>query len=146
MGDFVAGLIAGLSGCIVGYPFDVIKTYSQVDGTKNTWLTCRLIYDRHGLKGFYKGILSSLLSRSIIKATLFHYYEQSLKLQSSYQYNIYIKMGVAGFIASFPVCILYCPLEISKLYAQRGFKFHNLNSNQTMFKQLSKGFRETFIR
>src|SRR5689334_3147312 len=94
--DFFAGIVAGSTGTLAGYPFDVIKTYSQADQRPGMIETSKYIYNKHGLLGFYKGVMSPLTCRAIIKGTLFASYEKVTKLDVLKDTNKYLKMSIAG--------------------------------------------------
>jgi len=71
--DFVGGLIAGISGLLVGHPIDTVKVNQQVytSGLKQTIQT---IFLNHGLKGFYSGMAVPLLSSGAMQSIYFGVY------------------------------------------------------------------------
>lgn len=143
MNDFYAGLIAGSAGTIIGHPFDVLKTHSQADQHKNLIQTYRSIIKSYGYKGFYKGLGSPLMSRSIIKGVLFHSYEKSNQSKLLVNSNKYIKMSISGFIAGIPTALILTPVEVIKIMGIRG---HSLMQSPKNLKNLMAGTKETMAR
>ncbi|KAG8820836.1 hypothetical protein FRC19_008572 [Serendipita sp. 401] len=64
----LAGAGAGLVTSIAGCPLDVIKTRLQAQefaygmlGYKGVWETTKYIYERRGIRGFYRGLGPTIL-------------------------------------------------------------------------------------
>lgn len=143
MNDFYAGLIAGSCGTLISYPFDVIKTFCQTDQKPKMIDTCKLIYNKFGYSGFFKGLMSPLTCRSLIKGVLFYSYESVGKFINIE--NKYLKQSVSGLFASFPASLIASPVELIKISNQKGVKFTN-----TLIKEgpmcLFKGLSNTIYR
>ena len=63
---YFAGLIGGSIGLCVGYPFDTIKTYCQIE-SKSFLRSTHIIYSKYGIFGYYKGLLTPLATRALVK-------------------------------------------------------------------------------
>lgn len=68
--DFVSGLISGLCGMFVGYPFDTIKCRMQTSRHeyKNFFTSFYKIFKEEGFFGLYKGISAPLINQFPINA------------------------------------------------------------------------------
>jgi solute carrier family 25 (mitochondrial carnitine/acylcarnitine transporter), member 20/29 len=147
----VAGMIGSSVGFIVGYPFDVMKSYSQLEQTKNMFHSAKLINERFGFKGFYNGIMTPLLCRSAVKGSLFGVQAACMnsslfsKIQDRGSAN-YAKMAVAGFVGACVSSLINSPVELIKLSYQRGVPFwHNFGA-PGFFRGLFLGLPETIYR
>ena len=71
--DIIAGIAAGLVSQVVSHPLDTIKVRFQLE-TKSVPLRHIVsdIYSKEGIRGFLKGMLSPLLGRTPVAATLFY--------------------------------------------------------------------------
>ncbi len=143
---FVAGILAGSCGTIVAYPFDVIKTYSQLHQHPHMIDNIKVIYQHQGWTGFYRGLWSPLVFRSSVKGLLFATYERlyrSHQLQSIP--NSYLKMGGVGIFAGITSSVLCSPMELIKISNQQGLTFrHRLKTEG--WKIIGRGLPETIIR
>lgn len=62
LGSFVAGCISGSIGPIVNNPIDVIKTRLQIHPKKQSIpVIIREIYQKNGIRGYFKGIIPRLI-------------------------------------------------------------------------------------
>lgn len=76
---FVCGAVFGAVSPLVGHPLDTIKTRMQVDplfrgSTTTVQQTVTLIYQREGLRGFYRGFVPPLVGSMAFRAILFSAY------------------------------------------------------------------------
>src|SRR5579862_9453729 len=144
MHQFTAGFLSGVLGTIVGHPFDSIKVASQVNQSNGFFHNCRWIYGEYGFMGFQKGLMSPLVSRSLIKGSLFSSYGYSNTFLESYL-TPYTRMFVSGMFAG-AVSSLFCsPMELIKISKQRDHSILQL-INEHGAKILMKGLTQTFIR
>ena len=70
--DIIAGICAGIVSQIVSHPLDTIKVRFQIE--KQTLRLSHIIadiYAREGVQGFLKGMMSPLLGRTPVAASLF---------------------------------------------------------------------------
>ena len=70
--DLCAGTIGGVSGIIAGHPIDTIKVRLQTTSIP-LWTVLRTL-STDGVNGFYKGMLSPIVSNAPINAILFATY------------------------------------------------------------------------
>ncbi|KAF8634643.1 hypothetical protein AX15_000788 [Amanita polypyramis BW_CC] len=84
--DFIAGIISGVAGLVVGHPFDTVKvrlqssaTTGKYHSTIHAFLT--IIREEH-LVGLYKGITSPLITGGLVNGLLFASYRFFLKVQN----------------------------------------------------------------
>lgn len=59
----MCGSLAGITASVCTYPLDITRTYLtlQTESSKSSFVrSVKLIYEYHGLKGFYRGILMTL--------------------------------------------------------------------------------------
>ena len=144
-----AGLIGSSFGFAVGYPFDVIKSFSQLEQTRNMFNSVTIIYERFGLRGFYNGILTPLICRSAVKGTLFATYDYVLNIsaiKSEAKNSNYLMMSIAGGAGAVTSSFINSPVELIKLSYQRGVPFFSNFKWNHLSTLLLKGLPETIIR
>ncbi|CEP61583.1 thiamine transporter TPC1 LALA0_S03e06128g [Lachancea lanzarotensis] len=74
----VVGALAGSCSAVTSYPFDVLRTRFVANHDKKlatTFETARDIWAHEGLRGFFKGVSSSVVSMSIASSAIFATYE-----------------------------------------------------------------------
>lgn len=135
------GSIAGVAICLIGHPFDTIKTRMQV--TNQTMKTTVLnLVKKEGMRAFYKGLSSPLYSLPLINSIVFGTYASTKKLleinNKDLKYSedkiIIISSMFAGILNSF-VC---GPIELfkTKMQIQSDTKYYK--SNIDIIKKISK--------
>lgn len=141
---FISGLIAGSCGTIIAYPFDMVKTFSQLQQTPSTIMSVRSIWSTYGATGFYRGLMSPLILRSSVKGFLFSSYDliyKNLSIARSPYSNMAISGLIAGMISSFACS----PMELIKISNQQNIPFR-----QTLLKKgplaLLRGLPQTILR
>ncbi|CAB9512442.1 Congested-like trachea protein [Seminavis robusta] len=79
--NFVAGFSSGVTGTVIGYPLDLLKTRMQVaskdykPGTSPTmWRMSVSILKNEGIRGLFKGLMAPLVSISFLSSTTFGSY------------------------------------------------------------------------
>lgn len=151
----VAGMIGSSVGFIVGYPFDVMKSFSQLEQTKNMIGSGRIINSRYGLKGFYNGMMTPLLCRSAVKGVLFGVHAGCMNSRlfakvssSTSSTSNYMKMSVAGGFAAAVSSIINSPVELIKLSYQRGVPFFEAHNPRDagFIRGMFLGLPETIYR
>ena len=149
-----AGIIGGSCGLIVGYPFDVMKTFAQTEHSRNIFHSTQMIYQRFGLRGFFNGLMPPLLTRSLVKGTLFSAYDFAHKELEQRQYfgngtttGTYINLTVAGGIGGLANAFVSSPVELIKIYEQKGILFRDiLKDLRVNWSMLWKGLPQTISR
>ncbi|KAH9074969.1 carnitine/acyl carnitine carrier [Lactarius deliciosus] len=83
--DFLAGTVAGVSGIVVGFPFDTVKYRFQNPAPnvqyRSTLHALTTITREERLRGLFKGISSPLASAPVLNGLLFATYRFLLKVQ-----------------------------------------------------------------
>ncbi|KAH9055742.1 carnitine/acyl carnitine carrier [Lactarius vividus] len=83
--DFLAGTVAGVSGLVVGFPFDTVKYRFQNPAPnvqyRSTFHALTTITREERLRGLFKGISSPLASAPVLNGLLFATYRFLLKVQ-----------------------------------------------------------------
>lgn len=76
---FTAGSLAGALGSLVGNPFDVLKTKMMTSETLITpsiKITATELFQKQGMKGFYRGIEANILRAMVLNGTKMSCYDQ----------------------------------------------------------------------
>lgn len=156
--DFVAGCFGGLSGIVVGHPFDTVKVRLQTQATKRYTGTVNCfaqIIKQETVFGLYKGMLSPMAGVGLINAIIFGVQGNVLRILEPGLSSHCIAGGIAGAVQS----IVCCPLELAKTRVQvqqsrlkAHEKYHgSLDCLQKIFRQgglrgFYKGMTITVIR
>ena len=131
--ELVYGSIAGLGICMVGHPFDTLKTRKQVMGGSYVKMIKDIIVKESPF-AFYKGLTSPLVNMPIINSIVFSSYSLALSQLNtmpktsdySQDSKIILSSMFAGFINSF----ISVPMELFKIKLQiqkDGVKLYNGN-------------------
>lgn len=143
--NLLAGFAAGSMGLFVGYPFDVLKTYSQIHQHHSLLSSCRHIYNSYGLWGFFKGISAPLSLRSVIKTLNFVTYEKVLNSHFMGERQKFLRMIVAGFISGLVSTVIVCPVDLIKISNQKGYQISQMIRRRGPVYLLT-GLKETMIK
>lgn len=136
------GSITGVVIVLVGHPFDTLKTRKQINHFRYPEMIRSMIY-KEGLKSFYKGMLSPLVSVPLFKAVLFSSYKTTLnRLNSDSAWDNYhgMKITVSAMIGGFANAFIAGPTELfkTKLQIQRGLRTKVYNGNLDCFRKIYK--------
>ncbi|KAK2568682.1 Mitochondrial basic amino acids transporter [Acropora cervicornis] len=144
--DFMAGCLGGLSGIVVGHPFDTVKIRLQTQVTKRYAGTVNCfaqIVKQETVFGLYKGMLSPLAGVGVINAIIFGIQGNLLRILEPGLPSQCIAGGIAGAVQS----VVCCPLELAKTRAQvqqLGFRAHKKYHGS--FDCLQEIFRQNGVR
>ncbi|XP_002736823.1 solute carrier family 25 member 45-like [Saccoglossus kowalevskii] len=127
--DFIAGLVGGGSGIIVGHPLDTIKVRLQAQSVAtikyNGVLDCIVkTFKRESIFGFYKGMAFPLATISVQNALVFGVYGNTLHQLSKWRYGDPNKASsnsdilIAGCVGGFVQLSLACPVDLVKIRLQ----------------------------
>jgi len=79
--NFIAGFASGVTGTVIGYPLDLVKTRLQVSikehklqGVSTSFAMTSSILKNEGPRAFFKGLLTPLVSISMISSITFSSY------------------------------------------------------------------------
>lgn len=146
--DLTAGTIGGVAGIITGHPLDTIKVRLQTQVTpKNVGVIANMvqcstrIFKHEGSRGFYKGMLSPIVSNAPINAVIFGAYGQVsryLQDQSGLSYLRPIDHLIAGSFAGLLQTVFSAPAELVKITLQVDSKAKKTSSTQCAKRLLKK--------
>ncbi|KAH8329301.1 hypothetical protein KR074_007350, partial [Drosophila pseudoananassae] len=150
--DFVAGLLGGAAGVLVGHPFDTVKVHLQTDDPKNpkykgTFHCLKMILQKDGFKGIYRGISSPIGGIGLVNAIVFGVYGNVQRYSG--EPNALLTHFYAGSIAGISQSFVCAPMELAKTRLQlsknidSGIKFNGpIHCLRHIFK--TEGIRGTF--
>ncbi|KMY89488.1 mitochondrial basic amino acids transporter isoform X1 [Drosophila simulans] len=119
--DFVAGLLGGAAGVLVGHPFDTVKVHLQTDDPRNpkykgTFHCFRTILQRDSFRGLYRGISSPMGGIGLVNAIVFGVYGNVQRLSDDP--NSLTSHFFAGSIAGVAQGFVCAPMELAKTRLQ----------------------------
>jgi len=122
--DFTAGTVAGVSGVIVGHPFDTIKVRLQANGKGRGSTSFVSLVKKEGFFALYKGMGPPIMTDAVVNSVLFGVYGTSVRLllQGDDEKPTFSQIGIAGCFAGFGAALILGPVELvkSKLQVQEG--------------------------
>jgi solute carrier family 25 carnitine/acylcarnitine transporter 20/29 len=148
--ELIYGSIAGLGICMVGHPFDTIKTRKQVMGGSYIKMITN-IFIKESPFAFYKGLASPLFTMPLINSIVFSSYSLALsqlnKLSYFKDHSQDSKIILASVFAGFLNAFVAGPTELfkTKLQIQKdGVKLYK--GNIDLFRKLFRvsGFKGIF--
>lgn len=121
--DLVCGSFAGLAYILTAHPLDSIKVRMQLDrrGTISLRETIKETYIHEGMRGFYKGMGSPLITIPLVNSIVFASYEfakrmMGVRLGEECTFNQSLIAGsFGGFMNSFvlsPIELVKCRLQV----------------------------------
>lgn len=127
--DFLAGTVAGVSGLVVGFPFDTVKYRFQNPAPniqyRSTFHALATITREERLRGLFKGISSPLASAPLLNGLLFATYRFLLKVQvrpdadQQQQRPTLGQIFLAGAGCGLASTLLTTPIELIKTQQQK---------------------------
>lgn len=100
--DAAGGLCAGVTGTLIGYPLDTVKTRMQTSASPlSMFAVGGGILKREGAKAFYKGVATPLLSLSVLSTLNFTCYSY---LKSSFSDPASGRAGPLGILSAGALC------------------------------------------
>ena len=125
------GALYGATNTLVGHPADTIKTKMQAQttfGNASVRDTVRMIYNAHGLRGFYHGCIPPLWGSAIYRSTQFAVFDLCHRsLASSPELchkvpgsDMEVRVVVAGLAGASARTLLESPIEYAKVQGQTG--------------------------
>lgn len=126
MNDFIAGLVGGLSGLVVGYPFDTIKALMQTKEAHNSIVnSARILITQTKSAGFFRGLTLPLITYGPVTSMGFGVYGNTLKfLQENNQIinSSVVNMFLAGSFSGFILTPIKNPFEVIRIQLQTNCK------------------------
>lgn len=125
MASLFAGSVGGAIGVGVSYPFDTLSTKAQVSTGKdeknlNLLTNMGQIWKNEGIRGFFEGVLVTMIGQAFIKAIQFAVNEITflwLEKHSTIQSTV-MKMAIAGTLAGLLSSFVVSPVELVKIRMQ----------------------------
>ncbi|GMH87731.1 hypothetical protein TL16_g10949 [Triparma laevis f. inornata] len=116
--NLAAGALAGSSGVFVSFPFDTLKTLSQVRSTENLPSLVKQVLREDGVAGFYGGVKGMVVGQAFIKAVAFASNDWALQYTSQLSSSNFIGLVSAAMFAGFVTSFLVTPIERVKIILQ----------------------------
>lgn len=123
MKDIVASTLAGTVGLAICHPLDTIRIRMQLQQYPNPmyktmWHCGAAAIRREGVKGLFKGVISSSLGAAPIYTVSFTSYEMTHRMLAQFQLNQQVDSFLAGFVAGIATWVTTVPAEMLKCRAQ----------------------------
>jgi len=136
MASLFAGSVGGAIGVGVSYPFDTLSTKAQVKTGKDEIQLSLIrsmarIWKSEGIRGFFEGVLVTMVGQAFIKAIQFAVNEITflwLEKHSTIQSNV-IKMAIAGTLAGLLSSFVVTPVELLKIRMQSQNKLSTIKKD-----------------
>lgn len=116
---FFAGAFAATASAVTLQPFDVLRTHMVVNSRHQGIASAlRIIYDMHGIKGFWKGSTSTLLRAFFGAGCNFVLIEELKILLQREEANLLMEFGsdsIASALAKSTVLIAVSPINVIKV-------------------------------
>ena len=107
---FLAGLIAGASGVVIGHPLDTLKVFYQIHPSQ---ASCNL-----SIRNLYRGILPPLLTSGSIQSINFTLYEYFKSKFIRFNYGTGTTMFISASCSGAMMSIITAPIGIVKIRQQ----------------------------
>lgn len=130
--ELVYGSIAGAGMCLVGHPFDTLKTRMQADRLSLS-KAYRQIAHKEGLKAFYKGMSTPFGTIPIINSIIFTTYEISKEYFENEGKTGLEYVALSGAIAGLANSYIIGPVELIKIKMQMQKSSQNTLSPMSCF-------------
>ena len=150
--SLLGGTTHGITSILVGQPMDIIKTKMQTQKNSpskklTTKKTFQKIFNKSGIKGFYKGALPPLFGSIIYRSTQFGVFEsiftyfskdKTMTTPIPYTKGVQPRIIIAAITAGISRSLIECPFEYIKVKKQ---------TNQNwIFKNIYYGFSPLLVR
>ncbi|KAJ1993771.1 hypothetical protein GGI25_000913 [Coemansia spiralis] len=151
-----SAITAAVTGMLVGYPFDSLKTRMQTHQYQSLLACARRSISEEGVAGLYRGLLPPLLTASTAKSMSFSVFEQTkqwLRQHDPYRDkappfgitdfqrkttgSIALTAGLAGSISGAVIAAICCPLELVKVQMQLARLMNRPSSLQSISAKLN---------
>lgn len=119
-------------------PICTIKTNYQTS-QMTTIRTIKHIYSNYGLKGFIMASNPAIISQMVSTTSKFTIYEQMKKIRKTNEKNIFDN-AINGMIGGIIGCTITHPIDVWKIYNQRGESIKDLYSKSIKENNLIKNF------
>lgn len=119
--DVIAGSFGGISGTLVGQPFDVVKVHLQsASSSISLGSSIRDTWRQEGVKGFWRGVLPPVIAEGLISTVYFGTYAM---MQRVFQEDPNIPLStsqgfMAGAVSGVTGTFIVAPAELVKIRLQ----------------------------
>ncbi|KAJ2610768.1 hypothetical protein H4S08_003459 [Coemansia sp. RSA 1365] len=130
-----SAITAAVTGMVVGYPFDSLKTRMQTHHYPSLLTCAQRSISEEGIRGLYRGLLPPLLTASAAKSLSFSLFEQTkqwlrrhdpcssrdpflLNFQRTTIASVALTAAISGGASGTVIALLCCPLELIKVQMQ----------------------------
>jgi hypothetical protein len=108
--NLLSGMCSGgIAGLIMATPVENIKTYRICEGTN---IPIKTIYEREGIKVFYKGMIPTIIKESTTYGTRFLFYTSMYKKLEEKNINFVLNSIISSTTAGFMSSYLNNPLDV----------------------------------
>ncbi|KXS21658.1 mitochondrial carrier [Gonapodya prolifera JEL478] len=120
----IASGVMSITGTLVGFPFDSLKTRMQTHKYASLLQCVRDTWRAEGLLGFYRGVVPPLLTITTVKSISFSIYAAArdrMYALSALPRDLTLVAAVSSFsgaLTGAAVSVLACPLELVKVQRQ----------------------------
>jgi len=111
--QWLPGFSVGITSMIVGYPADTLKVRLQTGMYKSLRSCASKTYSVDGLSGFYRGILTPLITMAFRRSYQYPIFENLKKTNSNY---------LAGCLAGGSGTLVGCPAHVLKIRMQNSHR------------------------
>lgn len=124
MVSFTSGAAFGLTSVLVGQPFDVCKTRMQTMNTKGIVSTARVLFQKEGIRGLFRGGVPMWLGGALFRSAQFGCYETALSyLGGAGKERVFFgildpAVVAAGFVGGLGRGVVESPFEYVKVRRQ----------------------------
>ncbi|CAB1096937.1 unnamed protein product [Ectocarpus sp. CCAP 1310/34] len=128
--DFLAGVVSGISGIVVGQPFDTIKVRLQTQDlpaiapnqpqpqAKGAMACAVETVSKEGVLALFKGMSTPLASAALVNAICFGAYAQSQRVEERRRNAELLWSFVGGSFAGLCQAVIIIPTDIIKIKLQ----------------------------
>jgi solute carrier family 25 carnitine/acylcarnitine transporter 20/29 len=145
----ICGFAYGTCSVVVGQPLETIKTQLQTSKKSTSLQVAKSIFEREGLRGFYRGGLPLLLGGSLIRSAQFGVHENMLIfLQKCESFQAVVPKKFFGVLDSNTLIAGFCG-GIGRGLIEGPFEYVKVRRQvygQWKFKEIFEGYGATLFR
>ena len=145
---FLFGTFGGLCGIALSHPFDTVRVVYQEGSYRNVAECAKNIYDAHGIKAFYRGIVPPLIGVALEKCALFGVYDNFKRcnpLFDNMNRDTYSNTFISGLFAGLVTTTIVTPVEKVKILLQNQKNVKDIIKHEGM-KTSYNGWTATLFR
>ncbi|VVU95491.1 Mitochondrial carrier protein [seawater metagenome] len=116
----IPGGCSGLTSVVLGYPFDTIKTRSQLSNNYSNLNILKNMIHKEGVQTLYRGVSIPLITMTIKRSYQYHLFD----ILKKKNYNPFTAGAITGFAGTF----IGCPMHVIKAQMQASTKNEHVNT------------------